>query len=282
MNVRSASSRLIVFFVCSLLLVQNAFCADSTAYALHTYVYKKVGANELKLDVFSPLAAGKPCPAIILFHGGSWVSGQREQLYWQCKYFVQQGMVAITADYRLISQDTTRKDICIMDAKSAIRWVKSHAALLNIDSGKVITGGASAGGHLATMTVLNPGLHDASDDTTVSTSARALVLFNPAYSLQENPAVEPFNFVSTHLPPVIMFFGSRDKWKPPADSLYTLLKKAGVPCERWIANGETHGFFNKSPWNLATCIKAQDFLVQHGLIKNVSSLPAPAGLQQAF
>jgi len=79
-----------------------------------------------------------------------------------------------------------------------------------------------------------------------------------------------------------MFFGSRDKWKLPADSLFTQLKKAGVSCERWIANGETHGFFNKTPWNLATCIKAQDFLVQQQLIKTVSSGAAPAELQRAF
>jgi len=157
---RFTGTRLIALPVCLLLLVHHAFCADSTAYQQHAYVYKNAGSNELKLDVFSPVAAGKSRPVIILFHGGSWVSGQRDQLYWQCKYFVQQGMVAITADYRLIGQDTTRKDICIMDAKSAIRWVKSHAALLNIDSGMVITGGASAGGHLAIMTVLNPGLYD--------------------------------------------------------------------------------------------------------------------------
>ena len=273
---------LIIVLVCQCMVAQIAVAADTTAYAVHTYTYKTTGAEELRLDVFAPVATGKPCPVIVLFHGGSWITGDKAQLQWQCKYFVQQGLVAVTADYRLLGKDTGRKDICIMDARSAVRWVKSHALLLHVDTNAIILGGASAGGHLATMAVLNRSINDPADDTTVSISARALVLFNPAYSVTEKPAVEPFRFVDANFPPVIMFFGNKDKWKPAADSVHTLLKKAGVKGETWVANGETHGFFNKSPWNLATCMKANEFLIKCGLAINVLSTQAPELLKQEF
>lgn len=272
--------RIIASFASVLLLSPAAKAADSTAYTVHTYSYKKTGASELQLDVFAPVEAGKPRPVIVLFHGGSWISGDKAQLQWQCRYFVQQGMVAVTANYRLLEKGSNRKDICIMDAKSAVRWVKGHGAQLHIDTSRVILGGASAGGHLATMAVLSPYLNDPGDDTTISTGAKAEVLFNPAYSTTDEPNVEPFGLVDADFPPVILFFGNRDKWKLAADSMHTLLKKSKVHCETWIAEGETHGFFNKSPWNMATCRKAQDFLVKCGLIDPAKSPPSPGILRE--
>lgn len=259
--------------------------ADATGYTQQTYTYKTAGPAALQLDVIAPTDSGKPRPAIILFHGGSWVSGDKSQLEWQCKYFAEQGMVAITANYRLLDKDgrdAGNKEVCIMDARSAVRWVKSHARLLHIDTANIVLGGASAGGHLATMAVLNPSLNDTGDDLAVPVSARALVLFNPAYSITEKPAVEPFRFTGSHCPPVIMFFGSRDTWKAAADSFRVLLKKAAVPVETWIAAGQTHGFFNREPWNRATCITAQAFLAACGLLKNNAPAQPQAGLVREF
>ena len=164
-----------------------------------------------------------------------------------------------------------------MDARSAVRWVKSHAAQLHIDTARLVIGGASAGGHLATMAVLNPGVADAGDDPSVPVSAHALVLFNPAYSLTGNPTTEPYRYAHAACPPVVLFFGSRDKWKAAADSFRVLLKGAGVDVETWMAGGETHGFFNKEPWTTATCAKAQAFLAARGLLPNGPAAPA-AGL----
>jgi len=247
--------------------IQQTRCApaDTIPYHMTTYVYKTVDTTHLRLDVFSPETANaKPCPAIILFHGGAWATGKRWQLGWQCRYFARQGIVAVTADYRLLGKDTG-----IIDAKSAIRWVKGHAVELGIDTGKLILGGGSAGGHLATMALLSKGHHDdPGDDLSISFSARALVLFNPAYSLDDAPSIEPFASADANFPPAIFFFGSLDKrWQQPGDSLCVQVKKAGVYCESWIADGQTHGFFRKAPWDLATCVRAQAFLARLGLMK---------------
>lgn len=270
--------RIVALLYCLLSVGNKALAADSVAYTVRTYVYKKVGTNELKLDVFVPTATKQSRPVIILFHGGSWVSGDRSQLQGQCRYFVQQGLVAVTADYRLLNQPAGHKDTCITDARSVVRWIKNEARQLHIDTNQIFLGGASAGGHLATMAILNQTLNDLQDNPTITVTAKALILFNPAYQLTESPALEPFQYVNTHFPPTLFFFGSKDKWKAAADSLRTQLKKAGVYTETWIAEDQTHGFFNKAPWDLATCLKAQEFLAKYGIGKPAGPTPAPAML----
>jgi acetyl esterase len=249
-----------------LLAAGNVFAdgVDTVGYTVTTFVYKAVGGEELKLDVFSPvgsLAAPKARPAIVLFHGGSWISGDKSQLDWQCRYFVQQGMVAVTANYRLLGKDTG-----IVDAASAVWWFRNKAASLGVDTGKIILGGASAGGHLATMAVL------------AGFPARALVLLNPAYSLTDDPAIEPYRMAGASFPPAVFFYGSKDKWKPAGDSLKAQLTKAGVHCESWVAEGQVHGFFNRAPYNIATCLRAQHFLAALGLLTAISDDAAASGL----
>ena len=248
-------------------VMKSSATADTVPYHMTTYTYKKVDTVQLQLDVYSPETADtQPGPAIILFHGGGWATGKRSQLSWQCRYFARMGIVAITASYRLLGKDTG-----IIDAKSAIRWVKGNAGQLGIDTGKLILGGGSAGGHLATMALLTKGHHDdPGDDLSIPLSARAVVLFNPAYSLDDDPLIEPFAWAGANFPPAIFFFGSLDKkWLQLSDSLCIQLKKAGVYCESWIAEGQTHGFFRKTPWDLATCVHAQAFLARLGLIRPV-------------
>ncbi len=288
MNNKSFFMRMLLF-VLLLAAGVRVTAADSVAYEVKTRVYKRVGTEELKLDVYAPEGADKAQGAgrtvIILFHGGSWISGDRGQLAQQCRYFVQQGMVAVTADYRLlkngaVAKNGADKDSLIADARSVVRWVKRHAAEWHIDIARVVLGGASAGGHLATMAVLNADINDPADNLSISVTARALVLFNPAYSPGEDASVQPYSFGGSRLPPVIFFYGSKDKWKPAGDSLRMQLKKAGVDNEMWVAEGQVHGFFNKAPWTEATCIKAQAFLARLGLAGGNGSAADPGLLRR--
>lgn len=248
-----------------------------------TYVYKQVAGTDLKLDVYAPEAAriGKGMlPTIILFHGGSWKAGNRHQMGFQCRYFAARGMVAVTVDYRLLNKgasmrDTNRK-MCLVDAKSAIRWVRSHAAVLHIDTTRVVLGGGSAGGQLATMATLDHGFNDPGDDTSISTRAAALVLFNPAYQMKDDARLEPFGFPPGDFPPSIMCFGSEDHWKRAAEVWCRKLVGAGVPVQIWVAPGQKHGFFNKVGWNESTCRQAVLFL--HGLgMSEAADDRAPVG-----
>ena len=99
-------------------------------------VYKKVGERELTLHVFEP-AGQQPTakrPAIVFFHGGAWAIGDPNQFYYQCDYLAKRGLWAASAEYRLTAPGAGVKiaDI-VLDAKDAVRYVRSHANELGVD-----------------------------------------------------------------------------------------------------------------------------------------------------
>ena len=46
-------------------------------------------------------------------------------------------MVAARADYRVKSRHGVTPERCVEDAKSAVRWVRSHAPTLGVDPDRV-------------------------------------------------------------------------------------------------------------------------------------------------
>ena len=91
------------------------------------YVYKSVGADQLRLHVFSVDSADVVAlrPAIVFFFGGGWAQGSVTQFVPQAKYLARRGMVAIVPDYRVLDRHGTTPFEAIADAKSAIRWVRA-------------------------------------------------------------------------------------------------------------------------------------------------------------
>ena len=102
-------------------------------------VYKKVDGVELKLHIFQPddFKQTDKRPAIVFFFGGGWVSGSPSQFYPHSAYLASRGMVAMAADYRVKNRNKTTPFECVRDGKSAIRWVRGHAAELGIDPERI-------------------------------------------------------------------------------------------------------------------------------------------------
>jgi len=72
---------------------------------------------------------------IVLFFGGGWVAGKPQQMAGHARYFARAGYVAISAKYRVRNKDgkhLTPYD-CVEDGKSAVRYLREHAAELGID-----------------------------------------------------------------------------------------------------------------------------------------------------
>ena len=177
-------------------------------------------------------------------------------------------MVAMAADYRVSSRHKTKADKCTADAKSAVRWIRKHAARLGVDPQRVAAGGGSAGGHLAACTGVVPGFDEPGEDTEISSVPNALALFNPALILANvngrapfeaeriagisarmgtDPVkLSPYHHVAKGAPPTIIFHGTGDTtvafWT--AELFAEAMQKAGNRCELVAANGQPHGFFN--------------------------------------
>jgi len=165
-----------------LLVLLTAFPALAET---RTETYKTVGDVKLDLTIQFPEGwkAEDKRPAIVFFFGGGWSAGSPTQFENQAKYLASRGMVAMAADYRVKTRHGVKANVCVADAKSAMRWVRANAAKLGIDPQRLAAGGGSAGGHLAAAVALLPGLDDPTDDKSVSCVPNALVLFNPALVL---------------------------------------------------------------------------------------------------
>jgi len=189
-----------------------------------TRVYKKMGDRELRLFVVHP-DGWQPTdqrPALVLFHGGGWTGGSPTQFNDQATCLARRGMVCIQVEYRLVKDVPGPPLNCVHDAKSAMRWVRSHAGELGIDPKRIAAGGGSAGGHLAAFVGLVEGLDDPQDDLTVSPKANALVLFNPVFDNgpdggwgqqrvgQRYKEFSPAHNISADDPPAIVFLGRND------------------------------------------------------------------------
>ncbi len=116
--------------------------------------------HELKLLIEKPEAwqATDQRSAIVFFFGGGWVGGTPEQFRKQSQYFASRGLVGIRVEYRTMPKDGKGPPtVCCADAKSAMRYVRSHAAELGIDPQRIAASGGSAGGHLAAFTSMVAG-----------------------------------------------------------------------------------------------------------------------------
>lgn len=113
--------------------------------------------KETVLDVLQSkrAAAGTKRSAVIVIHGGGWVSGKKEDvvpLY--CLPFLEKGFVVFNVEYRLAK--AALAPAAVQDALAAAKWVHDNAARYGVDRKKVVVTGGSAGGHLALMVGLTP------------------------------------------------------------------------------------------------------------------------------
>lgn len=281
----------VLFFVLTALsLATSVFAAHAVGQNTEPgkkFVYKLSEGETQELEVYFPPAgtpAGTCVPGLLFFHGGGWKGGDLSQFREACSYFASRGLVAATANYRMLSKGTIKdepdgelryKRVCVTDAKSAIRWMKQHAEELGIDPQRLIVGGGSAGGHLAVLATTNPGLNDPSDPKGIDTSVAAYLLFNPAFTAKDgvDPEVDVLKHLTASFSPAILFFGTEDTWKAGSDAALLKLKTLGnTTTEVWTAEGQKHSFFNLEPWKRSTLSAADRFLVERGLLSGNSTL----------
>ncbi|MGB7328836.1 MAG: alpha/beta hydrolase [Rubripirellula sp.] len=102
-------------------------------------------------DVFSPAGPPPPTgyPAVIVVHGGGWISGDKWTVAGYSRLLAEQGFVVISINYRLAP--TFKFPSQVDDVRSALLWTKSHAKQWSIDLNRLGAFGYSAGGHLTAL-----------------------------------------------------------------------------------------------------------------------------------
>jgi acetyl esterase/lipase len=107
------------------------------------------GAEEMKLDVFSPKISKDKKDVLIFLHGGGWNKGDKSTYSFFGKRLARKGIVSVIINYPL-SPKANYNDMAIAAAKS-VKWVKENINQFGGDSSRVFISGHSAGGHLAAV-----------------------------------------------------------------------------------------------------------------------------------
>jgi acetyl esterase len=249
-------------------------------------LYKQVDTSKLYIETFMPdnFDQGQKYPAIVFFFGGGWVSDNKNQFEQHAKYFSKRGLVCFLADYRTKNSSNTTPFESLKDAKSVIRYIRSHHSTFNIDPDKIIASGGSAGGHLAAATALIDGFNENTDDLSISCKPNALVLFNPVIDNgpggygyerigEQYKSFSPIHNIKKGAPPTIIFLGTKDDLVPVQTAEYykVVMEKVGSRCDLKLYKDQTHGFFNYAKLEnyKQTIMETDMFLQSLGLLKEM-------------
>lgn len=255
--------------------------------------YVKRGATSLHMDVFMPLNAAAPRPAIVLYHGGGWIVGERKDERDLARFLASMGYTAATASYRLCTEKGPHYPIPVQDALAAVKFMRSHAADYGVDPQRIAVGGESAGGQIALMVglVKDPSIFGDDSFPGVSSEVSAVLsiygptdmtpLFDKAIGIvrrmgvaylgcgpRECPekwkAASPVTYVRKDAPPVLMIQGDRDVVVPfeQAEMFQKAMESVGGRSHLVRVRGAGHGWgllFNEND-NMRTLPAIAQFL----------------------
>ena len=251
-----------------------------------TFVYQKTEQANLEMLVDFPKdwKESDKRPAIVFFFGGGWENGTIKAFERQSRYFAGRGLVSAKADYRVKSRHGVTPRECVDDARNSVRFLRENAGKLGIDPDRIVVSGGSAGGHIAACTTLKP---DSEGDSKISSKANAMILFNPV--LRFGPqmlarvnndeavgkAISPVLYLSQQSPPALLLFGTDDFLYKQGEEFIDRSKQVGSRSEMFVADGQAHGFFHKSPWYEKTLYRADEFLESLGYLEGKPTIVVP-------
>jgi acetyl esterase/lipase len=93
---------------------------------------------------------------MVFIHGGYWQMQSKELFSFLAAGPLSHGIHVAMAGYTLAPEATLAQ--IIAEIHQAIAWVGQHAAALGGDAGRMVVSGWSAGGHLAAMSMEEPGI----------------------------------------------------------------------------------------------------------------------------
>ncbi len=252
-------------------------------------VYQRYGAREMHLDLFQPKGRG-PFPAVLLVHGGAWITGNHAMENPFAMELARRGYVAATVEYRLSNE--AKYPAAIYDLKASIRWLRANAARFNTDPNRIAAVGASAGGHLVALLGATNGMTNfegAGDNLGVSSAVQSVVdidgpvtFIDPGNiekeikgpydtntrfiggSFKEKPDVwreaSPITHVNSHSAPVLFINSSSYRPFQQREEMRDKLNALGIMSEIVVIPDTPHPFWLFHPWFDSTVQYTDEFL----------------------
>ncbi|QQY82321.1 alpha/beta hydrolase [Tamlana sp. s12] len=246
-------------------------------------VYKKTRYKKLELDVYCPSKKPKKLmPAVILVHGGGWLTGQKENQRVMAQHLAQNGFVGVSIAYSLSLE--ARYPAAVFDVKDAVRWVRKNAKKYKINPNQIAVMGADSGGLLATLAGVTSHLKIFSTDDEPSDEIQAVINIDGIVSFvhQNAPAensmasiwlngsrdknenawkeASPLQYVGEHTPPILFINGPNPEINAGKSDMTTLLKIFQTYTETRTIPSAPPAFWLMDPWFDMTLDYSVDFL----------------------
>ena len=119
----------------------------------HGIRFAEPDGQRLTLTVYRPNGDGH-FPAIVQIYGGAWQRGTPEDQSELGRYLAARGYVIFAIDYRHAPRWTWPAQIA--DVRSALAWIREHAADYKADMTRLALVGRSAGAQLALLAAYEP------------------------------------------------------------------------------------------------------------------------------
>jgi acetyl esterase/lipase len=234
-------------------------------------VYTEVDGVPLRYDHYRPRRVTGPVPAVVLVHGGAWMSGDPSQAAGNGLHLARRGIATVAISYRLAPAHHFPAPLD--DVRRGLRHVRAHAQELGIDPDRVALVGLSAGAHLALLAHLAAAIPELdpvlpAELRDVSERVRAVVLHYGPYDLSRSrpfpegfdPAGEllgphrghprwialasPVRHALHATAPVLLIHGTADTVVSHRESvrMHEALRAAGKSAELLLLEGAPHAF----------------------------------------
>ncbi len=239
-------------------------------------VYKKVDKTKLMLDIYYPSEnKNTSFPAVLLIHGGGWLTGSRDNQQIMAQHLALKGYVAITVSYRLGLE--AKYPAAVNDIKDAIVWLKQKANKYHINADKIAVLGASAGAQLATLVGVTADNFLYSTDKKTSNKVQAIVNIDGIVSFihaeaaaeskkgkasmagiwlggekEENyknwKEASPLEYVGENTPPILFVNSSFDRFHAGRDDMISILNQHKIYNQTFTLPKSPHSFWLVNPW----------------------------------
>jgi acetyl esterase/lipase len=225
-------------------------------------VYRTIDGEDLSLD-FYPAQNSKAAPLILVIHGGSWNSGDNKDFIPMDRYLAGRGFAVADVLYRLAPR--WRFPAASEDIRSAIAYLRSRAADLNLDPTRIVLLGRSAGAQIALHVAYSendPGIRGVisfygptdlfwswehpENPMVIDTRAKLTDYLggSPSAFPAAYAAASPIRRATAAGPPALFFHGGRDEIVSPyhSEALARRLTELGVLNLEIALPWATHGF----------------------------------------
>jgi acetyl esterase len=217
--------------------------------------YSRPGGSDLKMDAFVPEGAG-PFPAVVIAHGGGWEAG--DKVTYVSPVFgplARAGFAWFSIDYRLTPyvHNTEQLD----DLRTAIRYVRSHAARFHVDPNRIAILGESASGQMVAQVASEPcagcevqavvsfyGVYDFTQWTGDADNRPMLDRIFGHWDDEILKRYSPLFHVRSDLPPLLLIQGTKDELYAGTLAYANQLKKTGARYELILVEEAPHGMEN--------------------------------------